>query len=617
MCGIVGYVGKQKAAPILLDGIKTLEYRGYDSAGMATLAVESGKWEVESAKATGRVFNLENKLKSRDLSGNLGIVHSRWATHGGVTEANAHPHTDCQKNIWLVHNGIIENYKELKNELAASGHKFLSETDTEVLTHLIEGIMNNESGIKDLESAVRLALKKVKGTYGLAIIDRREPEKLVAVRNFSPLLLGVGKGEYIVASDASAVIRHTRKIIYLNDGEMAVLTAGQHRISNLDNQTIARDPEELEWTMEDAQKGGYPHFMLKEIFEQPEALENSLRGRLIPGEGLAKLGGLEIIKKELRNVERIHIAACGTAYYAGKVGEYMLEEYAGIPTEVDIASEFRYRKPVFGKNDLMLVISQSGETADTLGALREAKEKGLLTAGIVNVVGSTLARETDAGVYQHIGPEIGVASTKAFTSQVAILALFTLFLGRQRAMSLVVGNRIAEELQKLPDLAREVLKNNDLIKDIAKKYKKYNNFFYLGRKYNMPTALEGSLKLKEVSYVHAEGYGAGEMKHGPIAMIDENFPSIVIVTKDSVYEKMISNIQEIKARRGPVIAIATEGDKEVTSLVDDVIYIPKTLEMLTPVLATIPLQLFAYHFGVLRGHDVDKPRNLAKSVTVE
>ena len=469
----------------------------------------------------------------------------------------------------------------------------------------------------NLEDAVRAALKRVKGTYGLAIIDRRDPEKLIAIRNFSPLLLGIGKEEYIVASDASAVLRHTRKIIYLNDGEMAILTAGQHRITNLDNQTIVRDPEELEWTMEDAQKGGYPYFMLKEIFDQPEAIENSLRGRLIADEGLAKLGGLERIKKELRNVERIHIAACGTAYYAGKVGEYMLEEYAGIPTEVDIASEFRYRKPVFGKNDLMLVISQSGETADTLGALREAKEKGLLTAGIVNVVGSTLARETDAGVYQHIGPEIGVASTKAFTSQVAILALLTLFLGRQRAMSLVTGNRIMEELQKLPDLVREVLKNNELIKNIADKYKKYDNFFYLGRKYNMPTALEGALKLKEVSYVHAEGYGAGEMKHGPIAMIDKNFPSIVIATKDSVYDKMISNIQEIKARRGPVIAIATIGDKEIASLADDVIYIPKTLEMLTPILATIPLQLFAYHFGVLRGHDVDKPRNLAKSVTVE
>jgi len=551
------------------------------------------------------------------LSGSLGIVHSRWATHGGVTEANAHPHTDCQKNIWLVHNGIIENYKELKNELLEKGHQFISETDTEVLAHLIEVESEKLKVKNNLEDAVRAALKRVKGTYGLAIIDRRDPEKLIAIRNFSPLLLGIGKEEYIVASDASAVLRHTRKIIYLNDGEMAILTAGQHRITNLDNQTIVRDPEELEWTMEDAQKGGYPYFMLKEIFDQPEAIENSLRGRLIADEGLAKLGGLERIKKELRNVERIHIAACGTAYYAGKVGEYMLEEYAGIPTEVDIASEFRYRKPVFGKNDLMLVISQSGETADTLGALREAKEKGLLTAGIVNVVGSTLARETDAGVYQHIGPEIGVASTKAFTSQVAILALLTLFLGRQRAMSLVTGNRIMEELQKLPDLVREVLKNNELIKNIADKYKKYDNFFYLGRKYNMPTALEGALKLKEVSYVHAEGYGAGEMKHGPIAMIDKNFPSIVIATKDSVYDKMISNIQEIKARRGPVIAIATIGDKEIASLADDVIYIPKTLEMLTPILATIPLQLFAYHFGVLRGHDVDKPRNLAKSVTVE
>lgn len=614
MCGIVGYIGKERAVPILLDGIKSLEYRGYDSAGVAVLESENAR--IKSVKAVGRVASLEQKLQSQDFKGNLGIIHSRWATHGEVTEANAHPHPDCAGNIWLVHNGIIENYKELKNELLANGHNFLSETDTEVLTHLIEEVKFQEPNSK-LEDAVREALKRVKGAYGLAVIDAREPEKLVAVRNFSPLLFGVGRKEYIVASDAAAVIRRTKRIIYLNDGEMVIATPQEYRIITLDNQIIARDPEELGWNFEHAQKSGYPHFMLKEIFEQPEAIENSIRGRLIPEIGMAKLGGLESVKSRFRRIERIQMAACGTAYLAGRVGEYMLEEYAGIPVEVDLASEFRYRKPVFGQNDLMLVISQSGETADTLAALREAKEKGVLTAGIVNVVGSTLARETDAGVYQHVGPEIGVASTKAFTSQVAILSLLTLFSGRQRNMSLATGERIAKEIQKIPDQMRSVLARHKEIERLAEKYQKYENFFYLGRKYNLPVALEGALKIKEIAYVHAEGYGAGELKHGPIAMIDECFPSIVIALKDSVYDKIISNIQEVRARKGPVIAIATEGDQEIKEIADDVIYIPKTLEMLSPMLSVIPLQLFAYYVGVAKGYDVDKPRNLAKSVTVE
>lgn len=613
MCGIVGYIGKQKATPILLDGIKSLEYRGYDSAGIAV--VDSAG--VQSEKAVGRVFNLENKIKSQDFSGNLGIIHTRWATHGRATEANAHPHSDCQGNIWLVHNGIVENYKALKDELIKTGHQFKSETDTEVLAHLIEESRNKNQEARNLEDAVRLALPRVKGAYALAIIDSREPEKLVAVCNSSPLVLGLGEDEYLVASDASAVLKHTRKVIYFNDGEMAILTTGSHRVVNLQNQLVNREPQELDWTVESVQKGGYAHFMLKEIFEQPEAIENSLRGRLIVSEGLAKLGGLESIKESLRGVKRIHISACGTAYFAGRVGEYLLEEYAGIPTEVDLASELRYRKPIFEKDDLFLVVSQSGETADTLASLKEAKQKELLSLGVVNVVGSTMARETGAGVYQHIGPEIGVASTKAFTSQVAILALLTLFLGRQRQMSLVTGERIAKELQAIPDLIRKILKADSVIQAIARKYQKYQNFLYLGRKYNLPIAFEGALKLKEISYVHAEGCGAGEMKHGSIAMIDENFPSIIIAPSDSVYEKTLSNIEEIKARKGPVIAIATEGNEEIKDLADDVIYIPKTLEMLTPILSVVPLQLFAYHFGVLRGHDVDKPRNLAKSVTVE
>jgi glutamine---fructose-6-phosphate transaminase (isomerizing) len=420
-----------------------------------------------------------------------------------------------------------------------------------------------------------------------------------------------------VASDASAVIRRTKKIIYLEDGEMAVLSFGGHRIMNLDNERVDRNPEELDWSLENVQKGGFDHFMLKEIYEQPESIKNSLRGRLKEEDGSVKLGGLEAVKDELRKAKRIHIAACGTAYLAGRVGEYMLEEFAGIPTEVDLASEFRYRKPVFSKGDIMLVLSQSGETADTLAALRESKEKGLLSIGIVNSVGSTIARETDAGVYQHIGPEISVASTKAFTSQVAILALLTLFLGRQRKLSLAEGKEITGELSKIPELTKLILRQSDNIKRIAEKYRNFNNFFYLGRKYNLPTALEGALKLKEIAYVHAEGYGAGEMKHGPIALVDKDFPTVAIALNDSVYEKMISNLQEIKARRGPIIAIATEGDKEIANLADDVIFIPKTIEMLSPILAAIPLQLFAYCFAVLRGCDVDQPRNLAKSVTVE
>ena len=602
MCGIVGYIGKRNATSILLEGLRRESYRGYDSSG---LVFGAGK-ELICIKAVGKLENLENKLNGQNFESSLGLGHVRWATHGGVTEANAHPHCDCQKNIWLVHNGIIENYQSLKEELQKEGHKFTSETDTEVLAHLIEKFFQG-----NLEEAVRKALGYIKGTYGIAVISKNDPDKIVAARLSSPLLVGLGENEYLIASDPAAVIAHTNKVIYLDDREIVTITPENFFIIK------EKKPEQIEWNLEDAQKGGYPHFMLKEIMEQPESIQNSIRGRLVFEEGKAKLGGLDPIQNKLREIERINIVACGTAYYAGLVGEYMLEEYAGIPTEVDLASEFRYRKPILDKKTAVIAISQSGETADTLGALKEAKEKGVLTLGIVNAVGSSVVRETDAGIYNHAGPEIGVASTKAFTSQMSILALLTLFLGRQRQLSLVMGQRIVKELSKIPELVKKVLEQDSQIKKLAEKYKDFNNFLYLGRKYNYPVALEGALKLKEISYIHAEGCGAGEMKHGPIALIDEKFPTFVIAPSDSVYEKMISNIEEIRARKGPILAIATEGNEDIKKIADDVIYIPKTLEMLTPILAIIPLQLFAYHVAALRGCDIDKPRNLAKSVTVE
>lgn len=594
-----------------MDGLKRLEYRGYDSAGIAVAARRG----IMHEKAVGKIACLEEKIGNNGaFDGTLGIGHTRWATHGGVTEANAHPHSDCAGQIWLAHNGIVENYKELRDELASRGHLFRSETDTEVIAHLIE---EEAKRFRAPDEAVQAALLRVRGTYGLAVIFAREPRTLIAARNFSPLLIGIGKNEYFVASDASAVLRHTKQVIYLDDGEIAVMTPEGHRVFDQGRNVQEKISHEIEWSLEEVQKGGHPHFMLKEILEEPEAIANTIRGRLMPNEGLAKLGGLAEVMDRLKATNRMIISACGTAYLAGRVGEYMLEEYAGIPVEVDLASEFRYRKPVFDAGSVFCAISQSGETADTRASLREAKEKGVLTLGVVNVVGSTIARETDAGVYQHIGPEIGVASTKAFTSQVAILTLLTLLLGRQREMSCVMGERIAKELPHISDLMRRVIAEKDSIAEIAAKYQRYQHFFFLGRKYNLPVAYEGALKLKEVSYVHAEGYGAGEMKHGPIAMIDEGFPSICIVPQDSVYEKMRSNIEEIRARKGPVIAIATEGDEAIRAIADDVIYIPKTLEMLTPLLSVVPLQLFAYYFGVGRGIDVDKPRNLAKSVTVE
>ena len=626
MCGIVGYIGKEDALPILMEGIKNLEYRGYDSAGFAIVGDDK---KVHSEKAVGKVSALADKISGRNFPGKLGIIHSRWATHGGVTEANAHPHSDCAGKIWVAHNGIIENYKELKKELSEKGHKFSSETDTETVAHLIEEEINPSTKLridtkfnKDIKTlsfqeAVRAALKKVHGTYGLVVVNSNEPRTLIAARNFSPLLIGLGDGEYIVASDAAAVLKHTKNVVYLDDGEMAVMTPSSHKVFDLDMNHREKETHLIDWSPELAKKDGYPHFMLKEIFEGPEAIRNSIRGRLIPEEGMAKLGGLESVEKELRGIERLIISACGTARYAGMCGEYMIEEYAGLPVEVEYGSELRYRKAAFNPKTALLVISQSGETADTLAAVREAKHHGLLTLGVVNVVGSSIARETAAGIYTHAGPEIAVASTKAFMSQLATMVLLTLFLGRQRNMSLVTGKRIIGELIQIPDLMNKTLELNEQIRDLAGKYGKYENFLYLGRKYNYPIALEGDIKLKEISYVHSEGYPAGEMKHGPIALIDKNFPCVFIAPQDSVYEKTVSNMEEVKARGGPILAIATEGDKKIGEVAEDVIFIPKTLEMLTPILSVIPLQLFAYHFGVMKGLDVDRPRNLAKSVTVE
>jgi glutamine---fructose-6-phosphate transaminase (isomerizing) len=609
MCGIVGYIGKNKAYPILIEGLKRLEYRGYDSAGISIL--DAGK--TVTVKAVGKVASLEEKVGSQDILGMIGIAHTRWATHGKPSENNAHPHSDCKKEIFLVHNGIIENYKELKEKLEKRGHKFVSETDSEVLAHLIEEFHEKET----LKESVRKALIGVRGTYGIAVKSKKEPDVLVIARNGSPLLLGIGKDEFIVASDVSAVIRYTDQVIYLNDGEIAEVRKDGFEVSNLKKKKIEKGISTVDWSVEEAEKKGYDHFMLKEIFEQPEAIENAIRGRLIPKEGEATLGGLRDVGGKLRDLKRLILVSCGTSYYAAVVGKYMLEEYAGIETQVEYASEFRYRKPILDKNTAVIAISQSGETADTLAAIREAKNKDSLALGIVNVVGSSIARETDAGVYNHAGPEIGVASTKAFTSQISILVLLTLYLGRQRNMSFVMGKRIVDELKKIPKFIEAVLAQSRDIKKIANKYKKFGNFLYLGRKYNFPIALEGALKIKEIAYVHAEGYPSGEMKHGPIALIDKNFPSVILAPKDSVYEKSISGIQEIKARGGYVIAIATKGDKSIGKLADEVIYIPKTLEMLTPLVSVVPLQLLAYYTAVKKGLDVDKPRNLAKSVTVE
>jgi glucosamine--fructose-6-phosphate aminotransferase (isomerizing) len=608
MCGIVGYTGEKNAVAVLLDGLKRLEYRGYDSSGIAI----NNNGQVYNCKAVGEIKELEAKMNNEQVNGGLGIAHTRWATHGVPTEANAHPHCDCTGKIWLVHNGIIENHRQLRENLQKEGHIFRSETDTETAVHLMEKYYQG-----NLIEALRQTLHDIEGAYSFVAFHQDEPSRLVAAKKGSPLVLGLAEDGIIVASDVTAIIKQTRNIIYLEDKEIADVTGTDFHILNLDNERQEKETMYMDWSVEKLEKNGYPHFMLKEIHEQSETVADSLRGRLIPQEGKVKLGGLDGMAKELNKVNNLINVACGTAYYACLVGEYMLEEYADLSTKSMVGSEFRYRKQPFNKNSAVLGVSQSGETADTLAAIKEANEKYLPTLGVVNVVGSGIARATKAGVYNHIGPEIAVASTKAFTSQLTILALLTVYLGRMRSMSFSMGQRIVQELEALPNKISETLKVDETVAEIAEKYHQALNFAFLGRKYNYPIALEGALKLKEISYIHAEGFAGGEIKHGPLALIDKNFPSFFIVPEDSVYEKNLSNIQEIKARGGDVIAITTQDNKEVAEVADEVVYIPKTLEMLTPILAVIPLQLFAYHVAVMNGKDVDKPRNLAKSVTVE
>jgi glucosamine--fructose-6-phosphate aminotransferase (isomerizing) len=608
MCGIIGYVGKEKAVPLLIEGLKRLEYRGYDSAGIALLEDHNLIFE----KCAGKISALEALLEDKQFNSTTGIAHTRWATHGEPTNLNAHPHLDCKGNIAVVHNGIIENYRSLRELLNRKGHKFTSDTDTEILAHLIEEYYDG-----DLLEATQAALSQVEGTYGIAVVCKENPNQIVAARHGSPLVIGTGKGENFVASDVAAILRHTNKVVYLEDREVALVDPDSFVISTVDKMEVTPEIQEISWTLDQIEKGGFPHFMLKEIFEQPTTLRNAIRGRLNYEEGTSRLNGLNLQYEELHLIDRVILTACGTAWHAAMAGEYMIEDAAQIPVEVEYASEFRYRSPIINQGTIVFVISQSGETTDTQAALREAKRKGATVLGICNVVGSTIARETDGGVYIHAGPEIGVASTKAFTSQMMILALVSLLLGRMRSMSLERGRKIIDAIYRIPDQVQHILENNEYTKDIADKYYKKNNFLYLGRGVNFPIALEGALKLKEISYIHAEGYPAAEMKHGPIALIDDNMPVVVIALKDKVYDKVLSNIAEIKARKGKIIAIATEGDTQIKDKVDHVIYVPDTVELLTPILSVIPLQLLAYHMAVMRGCNVDQPRNLAKSVTVE
>ena len=606
MCGIVGVTGTQEAASILIEGLKRLEYRGYDSAGIAIQRAH-GQYVV---KEQGKIKNLEASLDWHQLKGTCGIAHTRWATHGVPNRDNAHPH--IAGKIALVHNGIIENYAALKVQLGKKGRTFTSETDTEVLVHLIDDLYTG-----DLVTAVQKALAVVDGAFGIAVTHSDEPDLIVGARRGSPLVVGVGDGENFLASDVAAVMGHTRQVIYLDDGEMVALRPEGLTVMTISNEAITKEIQEITWDLGQIQKGGYEHFMLKEIFEQPQTIRDAFRGRTLPATGDVKLGGIQLTDWELRNIRRIIILACGTSWHAGLVGEYMLEEYAHIPVEVEYASEFRYRSPIIEPGTLCLVISQSGETIDTLEAMREARRRGAKILGITNVVGSTIARESECGVYIHAGPEIGVASTKAFTSQVTILGLITILLGRRGHLSADRGTQMLKELDRIPDLVQRVLDQSEDIRKIAEVYAGHHNCLYLGRGVNFPIALEGALKLKEISYIHAEGYPAAEMKHGPIALIDPNMPVVVIATKDGSYDKIVGNVQEVRARHGKIISVVTEGDTEIAHLSDHVITIPDTMNFWMPLLSVVPLQLLAYHIAAIRGEDVDQPRNLAKAVTVE
>lgn len=610
MCGIVGYIGSRSAAEVIINGLKRLEYRGYDSSGVALVGED-----LFSNKSKGKIKFLEEKLDFSNIAHyRVGIGHTRWATHGAPSDINAHPHFDCNREIAVVHNGIIENYSAIKALLVEKGHHFTSETDTEVIAHLIEMYYQRESSLLE---AVRHSLPLLDGTYGILVVSSREPDKIIAARKGSPLIVGIGSGELFVASDASAVVEHTRRVVYLDDGEIVEITSAGFKTFDLGKKPIQKDESHISWDIKSIEKQGFPHFMLKEIFEQPETVKNAFRGRALVEEGEVRLDGLRLTPEDFAGIQRIIFVACGTSWHAGLVAEYLIEEFARIPVEVEYASEFRYRKPVLRKGDLVFVISQSGETADTLAALREAKSRGIRVLGITNVVGSTIARETDGGVYIHAGPEIGVASTKAFTSQLAVIILITILLARRGEMTRDEAREYLRELERIPQLVQTVLDKSDEIREIAEQYCNRTNFLYLGRGVHFPVALEGALKLKEISYIHAEGYPAAEMKHGPIALIDDQMPVVFIAVRDEVYRKVISNMEEVRARKGSIIAIASEGDSEVHRYASHVVYIPEVSRLFSPLLTVIPLQLLAYHIAVLRGCSVDEPRNLAKSVTVE
>lgn len=612
MCGIVGYIGFREAWPIVIKGLKRLEYRGYDSAGIALIGASG----LNIYKKAGKVAELENFAAHKDQTGSIGIGHTRWATHGAPSDRNSHPHTSNDGQLSIIHNGIIENYATIKEELLERGHAFNSDTDTEVLVHLIEEIYKNENN--DLLEAVRLALHEVSGAYAIVVMDKKNPDQLIAARKGSPMVIGVGEGEFFIASDATPIVEYTKNVIYLKDNEIAFLKRDELVIKRLDNVEQTPYIQALEMKLEMLEKGGYEHFMLKEIYEQPRSIRDCLRGRIYPSEGRVQLGGLQEYAEKFKNIDRIIIIACGTSWHAGLVGEYLIEEYARIPVEVEYASEFRYRNPIITEKDIVIAISQSGETADTMAAIEMAKEKGATIFGVCNVVGASIPRITHAGAYTHAGPEIGVASTKAFTAQVTVLTLVAFFMAQQNGT--VSNSKMVElltELDLIPEKVLQALAADAMIQEIAAKFKDSRNCLFLGRGTGFPVALEGALKLKEISYIHAEGYPAAEMKHGPIALIDEEMPVVVIATKNSSYEKVISNIQEVKARKGIVLAIVTEGDQTVRAMADYVIEIPDASEAFLPLLATIPLQLLSYHIAVLRGCNVDQPRNLAKSVTVE